>query len=496
METELWTEKYRPKSYSDFIGGSANIKNIQKWFQDFRDGKNTKKILLFVGDSGVGKTSMAYIAMREEGYQCVEYNSVNIPDNKSMKEIVTKSLGNANILELFNGKMTPTGIIFDEIDNLSSGLTEFISMVKSDDKQTSKPDKKSSAPVSRAGNIIQAPIICTCNNLASRGLKGLLPFCEQIKFGTPNKFELEQLIQKITQAEGMDLEIDAYHIIIQKCQNDWRSLIGMLQGLKLRYANIINEDGSTQVVNLDIEKVKSGVEHLDHKDLDLTIYEIISQIFNKKLSVDECEKMFVTDSSMIPLLIQQNYHKVAIAKKESSQDLLNKLSKISNYMMEYDQITTTIYQSQEWQLTKYMSLYAASHVNYELNYETTKKGQFFEIDSSALLNKISQHRRNIKHMTNLPILLETNLEYVDLFILSEFIFYHLFDKNGQLEFVIKILLNNGFDLEVENVFNVDLISNILSLNPNKTKKITTKLKNDLQSIYQELISKPPNVVST
>ena len=122
--SDLWTDKYCPKKYADFIGNSEAITKTKKWFAEFFENKNKHKILLFHGPPGIGKTAMAYAALKEANYRPLEYNCTNITDIKEMKDVVRKSMGHANILDMFQGNLKPSGIILDEVDNITNGITE------------------------------------------------------------------------------------------------------------------------------------------------------------------------------------------------------------------------------------------------------------------------------------------------------------------------------------------------------------------------------------
>src|SRR3989338_8398099 len=60
MEHAIWTEKYRPKSFSDIKGQ----KDIVDRVNSFVEKKNMPN-LLFAGPAGVGKTSLALVTVRE-----------------------------------------------------------------------------------------------------------------------------------------------------------------------------------------------------------------------------------------------------------------------------------------------------------------------------------------------------------------------------------------------------------------------------------------------
>jgi len=473
MESVLWTEKYCPKKYADFIGNSEAIAKTKKWFAEFFENKNKHKILLFYGPPGIGKTALAFAALNEANYRPLEYNCNNITDIKEMKEVVRKSIGHANILDMFNGNLKPSGVILDDVDNITNGIAELVTMLKTDDE-------------------VNSPIICTCNNLGTRGLKPLRACAEEIRFNKPTKYDMEQMIKMVSKKEGMKLEQDTYYLIINSTQSDWRKLLGILQELKAVYGN---------KVIIDIEKVTKVVAYMQNKDVDLQLNDIINRIFNKPLSFEECNLLFVTDSLNVPLLVYENYHQVlfggggeegatAVATTRDAKTTLDKFCNISNNMVNYDITSTNIFENQDWRLTNYVGLYAANMTNYELTHNKKTLGAYYSVGFSTLFNKISQHRRNIKMVNHLPIVLETSIPYSDLYILSELFIYNLFNKGGRLDYVVKIMDKLGFNMTGENddSFNIDALNTILSLNTNKTKKITAKIKNDMKQIYNALRS--------
>ena len=60
MEHTIWTEKYRPKEFSDVLGQDSVVSKVEA----FVKGKNMPH-LLFAGPAGVGKTSLALVVARQ-----------------------------------------------------------------------------------------------------------------------------------------------------------------------------------------------------------------------------------------------------------------------------------------------------------------------------------------------------------------------------------------------------------------------------------------------
>lgn len=105
----LWVEKYRPSSLEEMIMTDTNRSIIQKY-------KDTGSIpnLLFVGNAGIGKTSLARI-ISNSILEC-QYLYINASDENGIDMIRTK-VTNFSRTKSFDGKLKV--IILDETDGLS-----------------------------------------------------------------------------------------------------------------------------------------------------------------------------------------------------------------------------------------------------------------------------------------------------------------------------------------------------------------------------------------
>ena len=59
-----WITKYTPKTLDDYIGNKLIIDQLQDWLIDFENHKSVKKCALLYGSSGIGKTSLAYLLLK------------------------------------------------------------------------------------------------------------------------------------------------------------------------------------------------------------------------------------------------------------------------------------------------------------------------------------------------------------------------------------------------------------------------------------------------
>ena len=122
MNTNIWSEKYRPTKLSDFIGNSKLINDIKKWFKNFiNKEKGTKKCLLLVGPPGVGKTTIAKIILNYYNYDIVEFNASDVRNQKLVRDKLNQILNKKCVLNMMKDQPKKIAIIMDEIDGMSSG---------------------------------------------------------------------------------------------------------------------------------------------------------------------------------------------------------------------------------------------------------------------------------------------------------------------------------------------------------------------------------------
>jgi replication factor C small subunit len=105
----LWIEKYRPLNLNEIVLSKENLLLIEKFYQD-------KEIpnLLFIGNAGIGKTSLAKILVTDAlGSQ---YLYINASDENGIDTIRTKVTGFSRVKSI-DGSIKV--IILDEVDGLT-----------------------------------------------------------------------------------------------------------------------------------------------------------------------------------------------------------------------------------------------------------------------------------------------------------------------------------------------------------------------------------------
>ena len=84
-----WTEKYRPKKYSEILGQSIAIQQIKEFISNFPNGK---KALVFHGPPGIGKTAIAHVAALENTMEIFELNASDLRNREKMKTVLRPAI--------------------------------------------------------------------------------------------------------------------------------------------------------------------------------------------------------------------------------------------------------------------------------------------------------------------------------------------------------------------------------------------------------------------
>ena len=415
---ELWVDKYKPKTLDDIIGNDSKVKAIEKWFEEFNNPES-KKILLLSGPPGIGKTSIANIALKKYGYSIIEFNSSIIRGPKNIREIFGNILDCRSVIDMFCEGNKPTGVIMDEIDTLCNGgdkggMAEFIAIIK-EHKVKNKFN-------------IRSPIICTYNDFNDKKIKELANLSVEVKMSKPTDNDLMQIIDKIEKMEGLDIDFDAKHFIIKHSLGDIRKLISLLYDLYLSY-------GKNRITLEDFEKI---IETFVKKNVDTHIFEMTFNIFNKKLKSEDITNYYDSDKLQLPMMIHENYIQAILNRNIDDKTKKITVLECADILIKNDIYQTSNYENQTWEMPDIMAYTYCLKIN-EISQFRKMLSNHDKINYSTLLNNMSNYHKNRKMINTIGSKLNINMSYEDIFFLSEIIAFHLFNKNGNKENLVKIM---------------------------------------------------------
>jgi replication factor C subunit 1 len=258
------------------------------------------------------ETTTATLVAKEAGRDVLEFNASDGRSKKAIQESLGDMTG-SQAISFGTAKSTSTlsrtkrCIIMDEVDGMGGGdrggIAELIQVIRRS----------------------QVPIICICNDRQSQKIKSLLPYCLDLRYRRPVKSMIARRAMTIAAEEGFPVELNAAEAIAESCGNDIRQVVNALQmwaseGNRNRHTKS-NGVGGTVMSYKDLK----DREHSINKDsiLRMSLFDasrvilegrkglIQSDTQTERDSFFQRNDAFFVDYSFVPLIVQQNYLKIA-----------------------------------------------------------------------------------------------------------------------------------------------------------------------------------------
>ena len=199
---ELWVEKYRPKSVSDYV---------------FRDNKQKKQVsswvdsgaiphLLFSGAAGTGKTTLAKVLLNELGVDDGDVMMINASNENNVDTMRTKINGFASSLP-FSGDFKY--VLLDEADYLSPNAQAILRNMMETYSTTCR-------------------FILTCN-YPNKVIPAIHSRCQGYHIEKLDTEEFTARVATILISEGTDLDLETLDIYVRSTYPDLRKCINMVQ---------------------------------------------------------------------------------------------------------------------------------------------------------------------------------------------------------------------------------------------------------------------------
>ncbi|MCF7910075.1 replication factor C small subunit [Candidatus Pacearchaeota archaeon] len=204
MTSEIWTEKYRPKEFSEVVGQQDIVKRVESLI----DSLNIPH-LLFAGPAGTGKSTLALIIVKQlfkdnwrENFlelNASDERGINVVREKVKDFARTKSIGNI-----------PFKVIFlDEADALTPEAQQALRRTMENYSATCR-------------------FVLSCN-YSSKIIDPIQSRCAIFRFKLLEKKDIEKVLKRISESEKLEISPEATDMIYEGSEGDCRRAVNILQ---------------------------------------------------------------------------------------------------------------------------------------------------------------------------------------------------------------------------------------------------------------------------
>lgn len=237
VNNTLWAEKYRPTNITEYICGDQ----LRGILSDFISRKDIPH-LLFHGNAGTGKTTLAKILTKNIPCDCIY---INASDTNGIEMVRTKIKGFAGSVGFQSLKV----VILDESDFFTTEAQAALRNLMETYSQSTR-------------------FILTCNYV-DKIIKPLISRCQVFEIEPPTKKDVAVYVKNILDKESIKYELPDLKTVVDTFYPDVRKIVNFLQ------------QSSTSGV-LKLVKVQNAGIDLKNKLIELLKgYKTNSNVFNE-----------------------------------------------------------------------------------------------------------------------------------------------------------------------------------------------------------------------
>jgi len=225
---ELWVEKYRPNTIDGYVFKDNHQKSqIESWIK-----QKSIPHLLFSGNAGIGKTTLAKILFNELDLNDLDVLEINASRTNSVEDVRDKIVNFVQMIPFGDFKV----VLLDEADYLSPNAQAALRGVMEEYHTTAR-------------------FILTCN-YPNRIIPAIHSRCQGFHIERVDITEFTARVATIMVEEGVDFDLDTLDTFVKATYPDLRKCINTVQMNSLNGKLNAPQQGDTGQADYKIEMVQ------------------------------------------------------------------------------------------------------------------------------------------------------------------------------------------------------------------------------------------------
>ena len=295
----MWTEKYRPISFSLMVGNENARLSLYHWLKNWKRGV---KPALLLGPPGIGKTTAIYILAKEFNYTIWEFNASDIRNKQGLEAKLSPLFTHSSLYD--ENKL----IFLDEVDGIfpryEHGAIDYIDKITKNSR---------------------LPIILAANFSDNQSILKLFRKCTTIQFfRVPNNL-IKLYLKHIMSKENLEYSDDVINEVVENSNGELRAAINNLQSLS--------------------DNQKS--QNLPSRDIMFNLEESLDLFFNSN-NVKDAYYSINNSKSNARDKLNSAYYRILNSSLSSKQ-----IFPILNSIVNIDKILGNIKKTNDWRFLRY-----------------------------------------------------------------------------------------------------------------------------------------------